>query len=284
MLAAALAADSLLAAGPGASPKLHLTVPAGTARCRHQHPAAHRTQNSIAKHITNHTTGFARRYYALHGINILLLIARMLKRMDFQPRLGVVTRSLALAGPDLAHFALVAGVVFIGYAMMAHLIFGNSIASYATFQEAVNTNFVILLGTIDVNAELRALPGARECAPVGWRGGMLPARRRGVLCLEACTCLDGGPECCLQGAGAGVCPIAKATVCDVRRPALRDASPAAQTAWMPAYLYSASLWRSTLSLRRPARRRRHAVLLDPTAAMRSLRCKSLCSSHVIPVP
>ena len=45
-----------------------------------------------------------------------------------QPRLGVVTRSLAHAGPDLLHFGLVFGLVFIGYAMLAHLIFGNSIA------------------------------------------------------------------------------------------------------------------------------------------------------------
>ena len=67
------------------------------------------------------------RYFALSGINILLLIARVLKLMDFQPRLGVVTRSLWLAGPDLIHFAIVAGMVFIGYAMMAHLIFGNAI-------------------------------------------------------------------------------------------------------------------------------------------------------------
>ena len=63
-------------------------------------------------------------YYALNGLNILLLIGRVLKLMDFQPRLGVVTRSLALAGPDLIHFCLVCGMVFVGYAMMGHLILG----------------------------------------------------------------------------------------------------------------------------------------------------------------
>jgi hypothetical protein len=59
----------------------------------------------------HHTT---LRYYALNGINILLLLARLLRRLDFQPRLGVVTRSLARAGPDLAHFAVVFGLVFFG--------------------------------------------------------------------------------------------------------------------------------------------------------------------------
>lgn len=40
----------------------------------------------------------------------------------------MVTRSLAHAGPDLLHFGLVFGLVFVGYAFLAHLIFGNAIA------------------------------------------------------------------------------------------------------------------------------------------------------------
>uniref|UniRef100_A0A061RIA9 Polycystin cation channel family n=1 Tax=Tetraselmis sp. GSL018 TaxID=582737 RepID=A0A061RIA9_9CHLO len=103
-------------------------------------------------------------YYAINGINILFLIARVLKLMDFQPRLGVVTRSLALAGPDLAHFVLVSGMVFVGYAMMAHLIFGNNIEAFASFGRSVDTCFEILLGDVSVNAELRALSGLQGVA------------------------------------------------------------------------------------------------------------------------
>ncbi|PNW70325.1 hypothetical protein CHLRE_17g715300v5 [Chlamydomonas reinhardtii] len=107
-------------------------------------------------------------YFALNGINILLLIARVLKLMDFQPRLGVVTRSLWLAGPDLCHFAIVAGMVFVGYAMMGHLIFGNAIPAFATFGDAINTCFEILLGNIDVNSDLRALGGLQSVAGALW--------------------------------------------------------------------------------------------------------------------
>lgn len=103
-------------------------------------------------------------YYAINGINILLLISRVLKLMDFQPRLGVVTRSLALAGPDLAHFVLVCGMVFVGYAMMAHLIFGNNIQAFSSFGTSIDTCFEILLGEISVNAELRALTGLQGLA------------------------------------------------------------------------------------------------------------------------
>lgn len=103
-------------------------------------------------------------YAALTGINLMMLIARMLQLMDFQashwyrirvacaasaghnltlrlpppssqPRLGVVTRSLAEAGPDLLHFGLVFGLVFIGFAMTAHLIFGNSVAGAVRGEE-----------------------------------------------------------------------------------------------------------------------------------------------------
>lgn len=91
----------------------------------------------------------------------------MLKLMDFQPRLGVVTRSLWLAGPDLIHFAIVAGMVFVGYAMMAYLIFGNAIAAFSTFGDSINTCFEILLGNIDVNEQLRALGGLQSVAG-GW--------------------------------------------------------------------------------------------------------------------
>ncbi|KAG2493793.1 hypothetical protein HYH03_008013 [Edaphochlamys debaryana] len=103
-------------------------------------------------------------YFALNGINILLLIARMLKLMDFQPRLGVVTRSLWLAGPDLIHFAIVAGMVFVSYAMMGHLMFGNTVPEFATFGESINTCFEILLGNIDVNSSLRDLGGLQSVA------------------------------------------------------------------------------------------------------------------------
>eukprot|EP00879_Flechtneria_rotunda_P008905 GHRR01009325.1.p1 GENE.GHRR01009325.1~~GHRR01009325.1.p1 ORF type:complete len:543 (+),score=191.85 GHRR01009325.1:394-2022(+) len=110
-------------------------------------------------------------YYALNGISILLLIARLLRAMDFQPRLGVVTRALKLAAPDLMHFFLVAGSVFICYCMMGFLIFGNSLPWFATFGSSINTCFEMLLGEFaDVNAALRDLGGlqVRGVVCVSW--------------------------------------------------------------------------------------------------------------------
>jgi hypothetical protein len=98
-------------------------------------------------------------YYALNGINILLVIARILNLMHFQPRLGVVTRSLLLAGPDLLHFTVVAGIVFVGYAMMAHVIFGNVIEKFSSFRRSIDTCFEMLLGEISVNEDIKELTG-----------------------------------------------------------------------------------------------------------------------------
>lgn len=85
---------------------------------------------------------------------------RLLRAMDFQPRLGVVTRALQLAAPDLLNFFLVAGSVFLCYCVMGFLIFGNSLPWFATLGTSINTCFEMLLGEFaDVNTDLRALGG-----------------------------------------------------------------------------------------------------------------------------
>lgn len=116
----------------------------------------------------------------------------VLRAMDFQPRLGVVTRSLRVALPDLLHFALVAGCVFIGYSMMAYLIFGNSLSQFADFGTSVNTCFEMLLGNFgDVNTDLRALGGLQvgagggggRCGDCSGLGACLQGRRGKCWCM-----------------------------------------------------------------------------------------------------
>lgn len=130
--------------------------------------------------------------------------------MDFQPRLGVVTRALQLAAPDLLHFFLVAGSVFLCYCVMGFLIFGNSLPWFATLGTSINTCFEMLLGEFaDVNTDLRALGGlqVRRCIKRGgaeteglpdcqldWEGSKL-TQRCSVWCtplsvaLAPCVCV-----------------------------------------------------------------------------------------------
>jgi hypothetical protein len=65
-------------------------------------------------------------YMTFSGINIMLLLGRILKLMDFQPRLGVITHTLALATADLTHFFVIFAMIFMGYAFIGHVIFGYS--------------------------------------------------------------------------------------------------------------------------------------------------------------
>lgn len=61
--------------------------------------------------------GLYQLYAALHGINIVLSLLRMLKLMDFQPRLGVITRTVFEAAADLGHFFFVLLVFFFNFTM-----------------------------------------------------------------------------------------------------------------------------------------------------------------------
>ncbi|CAI5983999.1 unnamed protein product, partial [Closterium sp. NIES-65] len=84
-------------------------------------------------------------YFALQGVNLFFLMVRLLKLMDFQPYLGVITRSLALAMPSLLHFFLLTFIVFFCFALYGYLVFGGKMEQFATLPEALFTCFLIIL-------------------------------------------------------------------------------------------------------------------------------------------
>jgi len=87
-------------------------------------------------------------YMTLSGINIILMLARILKLMDFQPRLGVITHTLALATADLMHFFVIFIMIFMGYAFIGHVIFGYASVHFSDMTASVNSLFQNLLGDI----------------------------------------------------------------------------------------------------------------------------------------
>ncbi|CAI5951937.1 unnamed protein product [Closterium sp. NIES-64] len=66
-------------------------------------------------------------YFALQGINLFFMMTRLLKVMDFQPYLGVITRSLSVATPSLLHFFLLSFAVFFCFSMYGYLVFGGAL-------------------------------------------------------------------------------------------------------------------------------------------------------------
>jgi hypothetical protein len=56
-------------------------------------------------------------------------VFRILKSLDFQPRMGLVTRTMAAAMGDLLHFCILFMFVYLGYAIVGHFLFGPAHAS-----------------------------------------------------------------------------------------------------------------------------------------------------------
>ncbi|CAI5468681.1 unnamed protein product [Closterium sp. Yama58-4] len=84
-------------------------------------------------------------YFALQGINVFFMMVRLLKVMDFQPYLGVITRSLSLATPSLLHFFLLSFAVFFCFSMYGYLVFGGALEMFSTVLESMFSCFLLLL-------------------------------------------------------------------------------------------------------------------------------------------
>eukprot|EP00937_MAST-01D_sp_MAST-1D-sp2_P003230 g3230.t1 len=99
------------------------------------------------------------RYTALNVVSVILMTLRVIKLLDFQARLGLVTRTLAKAAMDLCHFFSVFVLVLCTYAFVGHISFGSTLRSFSTFGRAVATLSEILLGEVeDVRTDLIRLP------------------------------------------------------------------------------------------------------------------------------
>lgn len=55
------------------------------------------------------------------------MILRVLKLLDFQPQMGILTRALAAAGADLLNFFILWGIIFVAYAYIGNLMFGGNL-------------------------------------------------------------------------------------------------------------------------------------------------------------
>lgn len=62
----------------------------------------------------------------------------------FQPRLGIITRTMSFASSDLFHFVIVLGTLYLGFSLLTFLVFGSIVAEYSTFSTSLSTNFNIL--------------------------------------------------------------------------------------------------------------------------------------------
>ncbi|EKX33173.1 hypothetical protein GUITHDRAFT_120654 [Guillardia theta CCMP2712] len=84
-------------------------------------------------------------YSFFAGVSVVLFVLRMLKSLDFQERMGLVTRTIARASSDLWHFMLLFAVVFYGYSVVGHMLFGHQYEGMKDMSTACLTLLIFLL-------------------------------------------------------------------------------------------------------------------------------------------
>ena len=78
-------------------------------------------------------------YTSLIGAVVAQLLFKVLKALDFHPRMGLITRTIARAGSNLAHFMGLFMLLVFGYAMVGHVTFGAHLAGMSTLTDALRT-------------------------------------------------------------------------------------------------------------------------------------------------
>jgi hypothetical protein len=70
-----------------------------------------------------------RQYTAAASVSIIFFVFRLLKALDFQPIMGIVTRTLWAASYDMAHFVVLYALITFGFAISGTILFGHQFYS-----------------------------------------------------------------------------------------------------------------------------------------------------------
>ena len=74
---------------------------------------------------------------------MILFVLRLLKALDFQPRMALVTRTISNAFSDLLHWTALFSIIFIGYAIAGYLLFGHQFQSFSSL--SYSSQFLVLI-------------------------------------------------------------------------------------------------------------------------------------------
>jgi len=100
-------------------------------------------------------------FVTLSTISLVISTFRLLKVLDFQPRMGLVTRTITEATEDLCHFSVLFLLVCSGFAAIAYLSFGSTIEGYSEFDTALYSLFAaVVFGDTTQYDEMKSTPNA----------------------------------------------------------------------------------------------------------------------------
>jgi len=106
-------------------------------------------------------TSLTQVYMLLNSLNIILMLARLLRLMDFHPDIGMVTRTIRQAGSDLINFCILALGIILVYSLMAHILLGPYMPAFYTFAASMQTCLLFMVGEFgDLSSETENLDPA----------------------------------------------------------------------------------------------------------------------------
>jgi len=104
------------------------------------------TEASDALHVTAEdmvaATTLSRVFVAMAYI---VIVARIFLAVEYQPRLGMVIKTLRKTTVDLVHFLIVLIPTFVGFAIAGCQIFGRRLREFSTLQASIGTCFKIAM-------------------------------------------------------------------------------------------------------------------------------------------
>jgi hypothetical protein len=100
-------------------------------------------------------------YVTINGINIFLCLLRFFKAADFQPKLGIVTRTVGKSFQELAHFFALLSAVCLMYLIFGQVVFGDKVQQFSSLSQSAQTIISWTLSGDDRGAgeRLFELPG-----------------------------------------------------------------------------------------------------------------------------
>ena len=92
-----------------------------------------------------HLSAMAQGYRSIAGLNAFLFVFGLLEAFRFQPRLGLISRTMEVMTPDLCNFVILFATVFGGFAVAATLLFGHQVYKVSSMDQSVVFLFFLMI-------------------------------------------------------------------------------------------------------------------------------------------
>jgi hypothetical protein len=79
----------------------------------------------------------------------VILMARFFKGFRGQPRIAVISKTLALASVDLVHYYIILATVFVNFSLGGYVLFGAQLYQWSTIHNAVQSALAMTFGKLD---------------------------------------------------------------------------------------------------------------------------------------